>query len=144
MDRRRAAAFEVLGIPADSEVNAVVRAYRRLARVTHPDVSTDPEAGHRFACLAAAYKVAAQTAAVVGGPASMARSGVRHRDGDVSEHADGGPTSGGDRGWRSVPTWWISWGPTPRHGPRQDAPIVAGPVFIGPARRPGHGEVRGG
>jgi len=145
MDRRRAEAFEVLGIPADSDADAVVHAYRRLARMTHPDVSADPEAGDRFASLAAAYRLASEAAAVVGGSASIARSGLRRQASEHgSEHVDGGPTSDGDRGWGSISSWSISLGPTPWHRQRQGAPIVAGPVFVSPARRTGHGEVRGG
>ena len=49
MDSRRIQAFGVLGIPADSDQNAVAHAYRKLARATHPDVSNDPDAADRFA-----------------------------------------------------------------------------------------------
>ena len=57
MDRRRVEAFGVLGIPADSDRDAVVHAYRSLARATHPDVSDDPDAADRFATVAAAYQL---------------------------------------------------------------------------------------
>jgi hypothetical protein len=60
MDKRRMEAFQVLGIPANSDQATVVHAYRRLARATHPDVSADPEAADRFATLAAAYRLASQ------------------------------------------------------------------------------------
>lgn len=127
MDRTRAEAFQVLGIPVDSDADAVLHAFRRLARVTHPDVSADPQAGDRFASLAAAYRFASQAAAGAGSSASADRSGLRG----------------------SVPSRPMSWGSTPRRRRPHDAPIVAGPVFISPARRTGdeqagQGEVRGG
>lgn len=145
MERRRAEAFRVLGIPVDSDADAVVHAYRRLARVTHPDVSADPEAADRFAALAAAYRLASQAAAVAAGSASADRSGLRYEGSAYgSDPGDGGPASDWALGWGLVPGWSIPLGPTPRRRQRQDAPIVAGPVFISPARRTGHGEVRGG
>lgn len=60
MDSRRVQAFGILGIPPDSDQAAVAHAYRRLARATHPDVSEDPEAAHRFAAVAAAYRLASE------------------------------------------------------------------------------------
>lgn len=57
MDSRQMEAFRVLGIPPDSDRDAVVRAYRRLAQANHPDVSNDAEAAERFAAVAAAYQV---------------------------------------------------------------------------------------
>jgi hypothetical protein len=145
MDRRRTEAFQVLGVPADSDAEAVAHAYRRLARLTHPDVSADPEAAARFATLAAAYRLASQAAAVAGGSGSTERSGLRYQ-GSASgrEPGCGDPTSDSARGWGPVPGWSMPLGPTPRHRPRQGAPIVAGPVFISPAGSPGHGEVRDG
>ena len=146
MDKRRADAFQVLGIPADSDTDAVAHAYRRLARVTHPDVSADPAAADRFATLAAAYRLATQAAEVAGGSASADRSGLRY-DGSAyrNEHAAGGPTSDWAlEWWGSVPDWSMRLGPTPRRRHRQGAPIVAGPAFISPIRHTGHGEVRDG
>ena len=57
MDKARVEAFRALGIPADSDRDAVAHAYRRLARATHPDVSSDPGAADRFATIAAAYRL---------------------------------------------------------------------------------------
>jgi hypothetical protein len=45
-------------VPVGSDAATVVRAYRRLARTTHPDVSSEPDAAGRFAALAAAFAVA--------------------------------------------------------------------------------------
>ena len=52
-------ALRVLGVAADSDPATVAHAYRRLARATHPDVSPDPDATHRFATVAAAYRLVA-------------------------------------------------------------------------------------
>ncbi|GAA3649798.1 hypothetical protein GCM10022237_06900 [Nocardioides ginsengisoli] len=60
MSTNRAEAFRVLGVPAGSDVATVARAYRRLARTTHPDVSSDPDAAGRFAALAAAFALASE------------------------------------------------------------------------------------
>lgn len=57
MERQLAQALKALGIPADSDRERVTNAYRRLARVTHPDVSTDPGAAERFATVTAAYRL---------------------------------------------------------------------------------------
>ncbi|WP_082563753.1 MULTISPECIES: J domain-containing protein [unclassified Nocardioides] len=145
MDRRRTEAFEVLGIPVDSDADAVAHAYRRLARVTHPDVSAEPEAAARFAALAAAYRLASQVDAVTEGSASARRPGMRYPGSAYGrEPGYGDPTSDWARGWGSVPQWPIALWPNRSGRPRPGVPIVAGPVFISPARRPGNGEVRGG
>lgn len=57
MSRDLRAARKVLGVPADSTLELVTSAYRRLARTTHPDVSGDPGAAQRFADLTAAYRL---------------------------------------------------------------------------------------
>src|ERR1044072_8228810 len=59
MDRRAIEAFELLGIPEDSDRNTIAHAYRQLARTTHPDVSADRDASERFAILTEAYRIAA-------------------------------------------------------------------------------------
>ena len=45
----------LLGVAADTTPAAVAQAYRRLARVTHPDVSPAPDAAERFAAVCAAH-----------------------------------------------------------------------------------------
>jgi len=57
MVQRLEEAYRVLGVPADSDLEHVAEAYRRLARATHPDVNADPDAAARFAALAAAYRL---------------------------------------------------------------------------------------
>jgi curved DNA-binding protein CbpA len=47
MDDEHRAAFELLGIAVTSDQDVVNRAFRRLARTVHPDVSADPEAARR-------------------------------------------------------------------------------------------------
>lgn len=57
MEWQLSAALKVLGIPADSDREQVTNAYRRLARVTHPDVSPAPDAAEQFATVTAAYRL---------------------------------------------------------------------------------------
>jgi DnaJ-domain-containing protein 1 len=60
-DARRLAALRVLGVASDGDVDAIKRAYRRLARALHPDLQPTADAARRralerqFAEVAAAY-----------------------------------------------------------------------------------------
>lgn len=49
--------YEVLGVPKNADGDQIRRAFRRLARELHPDVSTSPEAEERFREVSAAYNV---------------------------------------------------------------------------------------
>ena len=49
--------YALLGVPRDASHAEIKKAFRRLARELHPDVSGDPEAGHRFRAVAEAYEV---------------------------------------------------------------------------------------
>ena len=50
--------YEVLGVSPDASQEAIVQTYRRLARVSHPDVRPDdPQAAARFQALTSAYEV---------------------------------------------------------------------------------------
>jgi preprotein translocase subunit Sec63 len=49
-------AFAALGLEPDATRDDVARAYRRLALLTHPDVSHDPQAAQRFVSLTDAYR----------------------------------------------------------------------------------------
>jgi curved DNA-binding protein CbpA len=141
MDSRRGEAFGVLGIPADSDQNAVVHAYRRLARATHPDVSDDPDAADRFATVAAAYQLVSKDPRTTSIPVRIhepapgdqgwARASVRVGEGSTP----GRPVH---RGWATPMSAIL--------GGRRDqrAPIVAGPAWIDPPRRRVDTEVRGG
>jgi DnaJ domain len=138
LDSRRIEAFRLLGLPAGSDREAVAHAYRRLARATHPDVSTDPEAADRFAALTAAYSLASEVPGPDADPARAMRPGRRTRamareGADLGDDwAAAGWAFGG--GWPmrispGVPAW--SW---------QRPPIIAGPVRVRPPRSGAHGE----
>ena len=62
------AALTILGLPPHADRDAVHRAYRQLARRTHPDVSSQAEAATRFDRLTAAYRLAYDAAPLPGAP----------------------------------------------------------------------------
>jgi curved DNA-binding protein len=47
--------YAALGVPRDADADAIKKAYRKLARQHHPDVSTEPGAEARFKDAAEAY-----------------------------------------------------------------------------------------
>lgn len=47
--------YAALGVPRDADVDTIKKAYRKLARQHHPDVSKDPGAEARFKEVAEAY-----------------------------------------------------------------------------------------
>ncbi|TMA56704.1 MAG: molecular chaperone DnaJ [Actinobacteria bacterium] len=49
--------YEVLGVARTAGDDEIKRAFRRLARELHPDVSTEPDAAERFKQVAQAYEV---------------------------------------------------------------------------------------
>ncbi len=49
--------YALLGVDRDATADQVKRAYRKLARELHPDVSDDPETHERFKQVTAAYEV---------------------------------------------------------------------------------------
>ncbi len=49
--------YDVLGVPRDADDATIKKAFRRLARELHPDVSTAPDAEARFREAAEAYEV---------------------------------------------------------------------------------------
>ena len=49
--------YELLGIQRDADDQALKKAFRRLARQLHPDVSTEPDAEARFREVTEAYEV---------------------------------------------------------------------------------------
>jgi molecular chaperone DnaJ len=49
--------YTLLGVPRGASDADIKRAFRRLARELHPDVSTEPDADARFKAIAEAYEV---------------------------------------------------------------------------------------
>ncbi|ROR34565.1 DnaJ C-terminal domain-containing protein [Inmirania thermothiophila] len=49
--------YAVLGVPREASAEEIKRAYRRLARKYHPDVSSEPDAEERFKEVQEAYEV---------------------------------------------------------------------------------------
>jgi len=49
--------YETLGVARDAPADAIKKAYRKLARKFHPDVSKEPDAGKRMAEVNEAYTV---------------------------------------------------------------------------------------
>ena len=49
--------YETLGVKRDAEEGDIKRAYRRLARKYHPDVSREPGAEEKFKEVGEAYEV---------------------------------------------------------------------------------------
>ena len=49
--------YEILGVARDADEPAIKKAFRRLARQHHPDVSQDPDAEARFREVTEAYEV---------------------------------------------------------------------------------------
>lgn len=141
MDTSRVEAFRVLGIPPDSDQDVVARAYRRLARGTHPDVSHDPDAADRFATIAAAYRLASHGPAATSVSVRIHESGsggggrARNRPHVEDPAAWGGPVASG---W-TTPVMTLLGGRREQH-----APIVAGPARVSPLPRRADSELWGG
>src|SRR5947208_14375480 len=49
--------YDVLGVARDADEQAIKKAFRKLARELHPDVSDEPEAEARFREVTEAYEV---------------------------------------------------------------------------------------
>src|ERR1700712_5529999 len=53
--------YQILGVARDAEAEKIKRAYRKLARKFHPDVSKEKNAEERFKEVAEAYEVLRDT-----------------------------------------------------------------------------------
>jgi curved DNA-binding protein len=81
--------YRVLGVPRDASMREIRRAYRRLARQHHPDISPHPRDSAYFAELTTAYEV-------LNDPARRARY-------DRSGHSLEAPSDSVQAGRR----WWV-------------------------------------
>src|SRR3954469_3808397 len=101
MDPKLAQALEMLGVTLDSDGATVRRAYRRLARATHPDMSPDPVAAERFASVHAAYRLVCD--------APRPQDHTRRRSASIGSPLLWSPTAGvvaiGGRGAEDRPPW---------------------------------------
>jgi DnaJ domain len=117
----RMAALALLGLPEHADKSEIVRAYRCLAKATHPDATgrTDPEAGQGFSEVHDAYQLLGQQQPQqpqgqrpAAGPGGQPQAG-RHPAAD--------PLTAPARPRRT---------PMQAMGFRTRAPIVAGPVIV--------------
>ena len=150
MDQRRVAeALRVLGLSAHSDPEQVTRAYRRLVRVTHPDVSADPDAAQRFAAVSAAYRLLSGTAGSPESPAPSSAPSSVSESSPPPRSSNAGISTGSPGA--TTPTDPVHSGslfavspPLLRAGYGDRPPIVAGPVFVRrPDRRPHRGAEKG-
>lgn len=131
MSRSIDEARALLGVAADTSPAAMTRAYRRLARLTHPDVSSAPDAAARFAAVCAAYDLLRH---VPGGRPAGAEHATTQPDPGPSEAAP--RPAGAPLPHAGLP---VSFTTSPLRGEalyfdRPQAPIVAGPVTVRPLR----------
>jgi curved DNA-binding protein CbpA len=124
MDKQIDAALKVLGIPAGSDRDTVNNAYRRLARVTHPDVSPEPDAAERFATVTAAYRLVSASSL----PTAHSEAGSGRAPGSSESSLRRPAPAPRDR-------LLLAWSPLLAASSGHRPPIVAGPVTLRPARR---------
>jgi curved DNA-binding protein len=53
--------YQILGVPRDANADAIKKAFRKLARKYHPDVSREPDAEARMKEVNEAYAVLSDT-----------------------------------------------------------------------------------
>ena len=71
--------YAVLGVPSSASQDEIKRAYRKLARKYHPDVSKDPQGETRFKALAEAYEVLSDAPK----RAAFDAAAARHKNGET-------------------------------------------------------------
>jgi hypothetical protein len=137
LDGRRIEAFRLLGLPLGSDREAVARAYRRLARATHPDVSADPKASDQFATLTAAYRLASE---VPRPDAHTAPDMTGWRTPSTASEAESLGDDWAAAGWAFRGGWPMRTAPSVPARSWQCPPIIAGPVHVRPPRSDAGGE----
>ncbi|WP_310964702.1 DnaJ domain-containing protein [Nocardioides terrisoli] len=119
----------ILGVAAESSPATVARAYRRLARATHPDVSSAPDAAERFAAICAAYEVLRQAPIR---PAHLSEPETAETGWDADARAPRPDAVPLDPSVAARPSGWPPRGTRGYFG-RPAPVIVAGPVTVLPA-----------
>ena len=109
--------YELLGVPRDASHADIKRAFRRLARELHPDVSGEPEAEVRFRAVAEAYEVLSdperRSTYDRFGHAGLRGGGFRPMDSDFGSLSDVFAAFFGETLFGQGP----SMGPRPARGP---------------------------
>lgn len=130
--------YRTLGLDRGASVDDVKRAYRRLAKVNHPDAA-GPGALPRFLAIQAAYEQLVGPDAARGGPQAARRSSAPEpdRSGATRRAYGGGRTTRPGARSRPAP------GPRPgaqRPGPEAPGTGAPGPTGSGPTPRAGRGK----
>jgi curved DNA-binding protein CbpA len=122
--------YQVLGLGPGATSADVTRAWRRLARVVHPDSRPgDPAAAERFRAVSDAY-------GLLSDPARRAAWDDEHRDLPVRRHASPGRQAAAGAALWPFPPVTAAW---PGSGRVHGAALRAGPVHIQPPASAGSG-----
>jgi hypothetical protein len=127
----RREALGVLGLPATASSADVTSAFRRLAKLSHPDATgrTDASAGQRFAAVVEAYRLLAPATESPDSSGSPVSGAAPPPPGEPSEHP--APQRAPERPPQRPP---IRSDPSSTvRGSRP--PIIAGPVVVRPYPR---------
>lgn len=100
--------YEILGVPRSASEDEIKKAYRKLARQHHPDVSKDPQAERKFGEVTEAYDVLTdkekRKVYDYFGHDGLKGSAAGGGPGGAGGHRPGGQRSGGTRvHWRTGP-----------------------------------------